>query len=435
MKSKRGLSALTLLGVFILCLSFVSADFVDNGGSAQNVTDCGILNTTDGVYTLNQSLSSSFDCITINATGIVLDCAFYNITFGNETGGLGIMVSGDGGETSLNNVTVENCYVIQNISGSNESAIFFGPGSENAIVYNNIIETYGNETRGIIIGDNSINANVSLNLVYTNSSGATGIEIADNGFNATIKDNVVLTLGNDASGIFLMDNVSDVNIYNNTLWQMGNRTLSNAMGGIVLEQNTHDLNVSFNIIISGYASGLSIGDDYILEDENWTLDGGGYNASGIWIWGTNLTADNNIMISFGDLGKGIFMNNVEGVNLMSNIIVTVGEGGHGILSEMSETSPLTFYNNLIGTFGENASGIYLNQDGYDNISSNEIYTYGNYSYGIFFVQSHNTTVFGNEIVTDVPTSHVLYLNTSGEELIYNNLFNTSTNDSGVYIIN
>jgi len=426
---------LSILSVFsiLLIINFVSTDFVDDGTAAQNVTDCGILNTTDAVYTLNQSISSSFDCIEINATNITLDCAGYNITYGDATGGFGIVVSGDGGETGIDNVTIRDCYLIQNESALNESTIFFGSGSENAVVYNNTIETYGNESNGIQLGDDSVNANISLNNIYTNGTNSSGIVIADNGLNTVIENNLVLTVGDDGSGIFIMNGGSGITIYDNLLWGMGNRTISgDGMGGVVLNEDNDDLNISSNLIIIGWFSGEGYDFD---ENETWILSGGGYDAAGIWVWGDNSTIDNNVIVSFGELGNGIFLNDVEGINITSNIIATLGEQGHGILSEMSEDAPLLFYNNVIGTFGENSSGIKLRQDWYSNISSNNILTYGNYSYGVFFNQSSNITMVNNIIETGESTSYVLYLNTSSGNLIYNNLFNTSTIGSGIYINN
>jgi len=442
---KKGVIFGFLIGIFLLfSILFVSTDFVDDGTLVQNVTDCGILNTTNAVYTLNQSINSSFDCLTINATNITLDCMNYNISFGNSTGGFGIVVSGDGGVTGVNNITIRNCYIMQNESGVNESAIFFGPGSENAIVFNNTIEAYGDETLGIMLENNSVNANISSNNIYTNGTGnaggtASGIIIADNGINAIIEDNLMAIVGNDSSGIFLMENVSEITVYNNALWIMGNRTISNhAIGGIVLEENTHDLNISSNFIISGGSLSLigeETDEEVDLTLENWTQAGGGYDTAGIWIWGDNSTIDDNLIISFGELGDGIFLNDVEGINITSNIIVTLGEQGHGIHSDSSENFSLLFYENIIGTFGNNASGIYLNQDSYNNLSLNDISTFGDYSHGVSFNQSSNITFMGNIIEIGESNSYVLYMNVSAGNLIYNNIFNTSTSDSGAFINN
>jgi len=425
-----------LIGIFFLInIYFVNA--------VTNVTGCGVLNVTNEIYELNVSLSSSFDCITINATNITLDCMNYNISFGNATGGFGIIV-GERERAGFNNITIRNCYLIQNESGVNDSAIFLGPNSENIVIFNNTIENYGEETLGIMVGDESVNANISSNRIYTNGTGnaggtASGIEMSENGTNAVIEDNMVIIVGGNNSGIFLRDSVSETTIYNNVIWIMGNRTISdNAMGGIVLDQNTYDLNVSSNFIISGGSLSLiaeETEEDVDLTLENWTMAGGGYDTAGIWVWGDNSTIDNNLIISFGELGNGIFLNSVEGINITSNIIVTLGEQGDGILSEMSENASRLFYNNLIGTFGENSSGIHLTQDWYSNLSSNNISTLGNYSHGVFFNQSSNITFTNNIIETGESTSYTLYLNTSAGNLIYNNLFNTSTNDSGVFINN
>ena len=91
---KKGVVFIILIGVFLLfSILFASTDFVDDESLVQNVTGCGILNTTNATYTLNQSINSSFDCLIINATDITLDCANYNITYGNATGGFGVYAS------------------------------------------------------------------------------------------------------------------------------------------------------------------------------------------------------------------------------------------------------------------------------------------------------------------------------------------------------
>jgi len=161
------LALLVILVITIFSMYFVFADFVDDGTAAQNVTSCGVLNTSGAVYTLNQSINSSFDCLTLNATNITLDCQGYNITYGNASGGFGIAVTGDGGETGINNVTIRNCYLIQNESALNESAIFFGGGSENGIAYNNTIITYGNGSNGITFETSSVRyCKVNVTFIY-----------------------------------------------------------------------------------------------------------------------------------------------------------------------------------------------------------------------------------------------------------------------------
>ena len=424
-----------LIGIFLLFnLLFISTAFVDNGSLVQNVTDCGTLNTTNATYTLNQSINSSYDCLIINATNITLNCAGYNITYGNSTGGWGIAVVDENTGLGADNVTIKNCLVIQNESAANETAIFFGEYANNSVVYNNTIivngnetngisfevgsvnasaslnniTTSGNESHGISIGDNSVNANVSLNNVITSGNESHGIVLWEGGSSANISSNTVTTSGNDSSGIRMQDSSSSSLVFNNTIVNSGNWS-SIGMGGILLEVGTYEINVSSN---------------------NITMLG--VDIAGIWIWGDNSSIEHNIITTSGELGDGIFLGGVQGINLTSNTITLSGGSGDGIHAVSSE-NPLLFYNNLIITSGNYSYGINLDQDSNNNISLNNITTSGISSYGMFFNQSHNTTVANNRVTTGQSTSYVLYLTTSANETVYNNIFNTSTSGSGVYI--
>lgn len=82
---KYAFSSLFAFLVGLLFVSFAHAIFLDDGSSSQTVYDCGILNTTNAVYTFNQSVSSSGTCIAINASNVTLNLGGYNLT-GNQTG-------------------------------------------------------------------------------------------------------------------------------------------------------------------------------------------------------------------------------------------------------------------------------------------------------------------------------------------------------------
>ena len=182
-----------LFGLILLSLvnlNFASAEFADNGSIQQNVYDCGILNTTNAIYTLNKSINSVPEgtCIIINATNITLDCQGYNITYGNATGGWGVAVVDEDTHLSFDNITIRNCVVIQNESGVNESAIFFGGGSENGVAYNNTITVYGNGTSGILFEENSVGANISLNNITTSGGEAYGIYLGMKEYDKALYD-------------------------------------------------------------------------------------------------------------------------------------------------------------------------------------------------------------------------------------------------------
>ncbi|MFH0711798.1 MAG: NosD domain-containing protein [archaeon] len=437
---KKEMIVFTLLILLSIALiHFISADFVDDGTATQNVTDCGTLNTSYATYTLNQSLGSGADgdCLTITNESIILDCAGYNITYGNATGGAGIYIFDESTGTTFNNITIKNCIIIQNTTGEGDAGIQVGANSTNITIYNNTILTIGADSKGISFNDNSTGANVTLNTITTLETEAYGIMIdqsatggdinlnsittsgtlaygilfGENGTSANINSNTITTSGEDASGIKMADGSSGL-VYNNTVTAIGNWSTTNntAMGGIWLESNTDGINVSTNTIIMS-----------------------GYDNAGIWVWSCyNHSIENNVITATGLVGDGIFLSDLQGVNITSNTINATGNLGNGIYSINSET-PLLFYANIITTSGTYVYGFNLNQDSNSNFTSNNITTSGTYAYGIYSNQSHNNTFANNIIETGSATSYILYLTTSGNQSIYNNIFNTSTSGSGVFI--
>ena len=180
-----------LLFSLITLIHFISADFEDDGTSTQNVTDCGTLNTSGATYTLNQSLGSGAegDCIEVANDSIILDCAGYNITYGNATGGAGIFVFNELNENSFNNITIQNCILIQNTTGNNDSAIQIGANPTNITLYNNTITALGSNSNGIHFEANATNTNITSNNINISGTGVHGISFESNSVNANITSN------------------------------------------------------------------------------------------------------------------------------------------------------------------------------------------------------------------------------------------------------
>ncbi len=399
---KKSVMILILIGIFLINFNLVNA--------TTNVTECGTLSSANTIYQLNQSINSSFDCIIINATNITLDCQGYNISFGNATGGKGIRISNDD-EEGYDNVTVQNCVVIQNESGADHTAIFFGMNSENGVVYNNTIFVFGVDTPGMLFESNSVNANISFNNITASGGLGSGIVLSENGSGADIRSNTIITSGDDSNGILIGENSSNGTLFNNTITTSANLSFRDGIGGIFLELGTNNVNVSSN-----------------------TINTSGTDGPGIWIWGSNHSIDGNTIITSGEQGDGIYMSDVQGINLTSNTITISGISADGIHSQLSENSSTLIYNNVIMTSANYSYGIYLLEENYNNISSNNITTSGTASYGIYFNESHNATLLNNIIKTEESDSYVLYLDTSTGNF-YNNIFNTSTSGSGINFIN
>ena len=98
--NKQAKSTILLLALILLVsgaflMFFVSA-WSDTGSLTQNVSGCGVLNTTNGVYTLNQSISfaqwPAAPCLILNASNITLNLNGYNLTGTTPGGGTGIKI-------------------------------------------------------------------------------------------------------------------------------------------------------------------------------------------------------------------------------------------------------------------------------------------------------------------------------------------------------
>ncbi|GEM_PF-2352327 len=488
---KRAIVFTIFLSSLIILTYFISADFTDDGTSVQNVTECGILNTSYATYTLNQSMGSGADgdCLLIANDSIILDCAGFNITYGNATGGAGIYVFNESGENGFNNITIQNCILIQNITGDGDAGIQIGANSTNITLYNNTITTLGSDSNGIHFEANATNTNITSNNINISGTEVHGISFESNSVNANITSNNITTSGIESHGIFLADGSNNVNATLNIITTSGVNSSGIKIGdssinasvnfndittsgsgletcGIYLAESGTNANITSNTVnTSGEdASGIKMGDELsglvynntITTSGNWSLSnamGGiwlesdtaginvstntitisGYHTAGIWAWTCdNHSIENNIITATGEADGGIVLLDTQGTNITSNTINITGDYGDGIYSFNSENS-LLFYNNVITTSGTEAYGFNLNQTSNSNFSSNNITTSGTSAYGMFFNQSHNNTLANNRITTGSSTAYLLYFTTSGNQSIYDNIFNTSTTGSGIFI--
>jgi hypothetical protein len=159
---------LICLSIF-LQISLISAGntYLDDGSPTQNVNDCsgaGGLNTTGATYRLTQDVSTPNICFWFEASDITLNCQGHTINY-----------STDGGDnepaivsTVYNSITIKNCNIIQGgIIGNSDKGISFS--TDNGIIENNIITTYGNDSYGISL-TYANNNNISDTTISTASS-------------------------------------------------------------------------------------------------------------------------------------------------------------------------------------------------------------------------------------------------------------------------
>jgi len=454
-----------LFGIFFL-MFMINFNFVN---ATTNVTGCGILNTANITYTLNQSIGSGADgdCIIIANESIILDCAGHNITFGNSSGGIGIINMDSDTMKGYTNVTIKNCIILENSTGFNATAIFFGANSSAATIFNNTITTQGEETGGMLLNTNLTNSNISSNTLAVSGNSGIGMTII-NGSDTSISSNTFTVSGNDgvgiaimdgssigmdsnditisgnlSGGIYFMEGVTDSNITSNNinlsvsnpenttsilLFEgsnsnlLYNNTITTSGGGIIIGDSI-STNFSSNIIVSS-ASDLNIvavflegANSSILENNNITTV-----LMGIYVQGSpNTNVSSNNITNSGTEEEDTSMIRLEdsdGSIVDYNIITTFDVGASGIV--MEDVNSVLVNLNTITTSGEDASGICLTISDSTNITSNNIITNNTNSAGIFSTFSNSTLIFNNTITTTGNSSNGIYIL---------NLFNTIANNT------
>lgn len=156
--------------------SLASALFVDNGSLAQNIYDCGytnFLNTTNAVYTLNTSISSTVNCLTVRANNITINGAGYQITYdGNNTvAGWGINIS------AYNFTTVKNALITESTLGASSKHAISMTLTNNNTIINNTMSTKATSSVSIYMW-NADSSLIKDNVMYGSSSNAKSISLA-----------------------------------------------------------------------------------------------------------------------------------------------------------------------------------------------------------------------------------------------------------------
>jgi len=178
-------------GNLLLRMAFVSVILIlvsaGGVGAVTGVNSCSTL-STPGVYVLNQDLTSSNTCITIESSGVIFDGAGYSIT-GSGSSNYGIYVYKSG--TTLTNVTVRNVVVTgwsygilyyyaengnirdTNASNNNDVGIYLGYS-----IYNNLTNnTASNNNYGIYLYSSSSN-NITGNTATNNNLEGIGLYLS-----------------------------------------------------------------------------------------------------------------------------------------------------------------------------------------------------------------------------------------------------------------
>jgi len=406
------------LGIFITSFSLA---WSDNGQLIQNITGCGILNTTGATYTLNQSISQNTTCMNITASNIILDGAGYllsgnttdltwsvrinsleNITIKNlreEKYGAGIYIS-----YSVN-VTIQNCSTNNN-SLNNQ---WIDNNAAGVVVYDSSYIYITNHTSSFNYFGLDLNGQSPGNDFHIDK--LTAIDNTDYGIysfsvlNSSI-NNSIISLSSEDNGFsygILCESCSQ------GFFLIKNNTISNYSYGIKVDSN--GMNITNNQLLGNYQGGIYL--DNLVERNNVSYNV--FNDSYLSVRGDNNTIVNNTfyigsIVLVGANNNSIYNNTIQDSS-GSGIIVYANSG-------WGESSDNTFDGGSVSNAGSWGIEAMSPRNYFQNMD-----IFNNSEYGI--LASSNTTIENCTIYNNAQAG--VYIYDQSSEIIVNQ--NTIRNNS------
>ena len=308
-------------------LSFSAGTFVFNVTRftiyAANETSahCGdnITNST----ALLENISTTSDCISINASNVTLDCKGFSIT--GDGGANDKAIKTPGTNDQFSNITVKDCNIVGFGTG-----ILHGQG--NTSDNNYINNTFTNVSFGIdiqnAVGNDDNNARNMRIVNNTFATGATGIR-----FGTSRKVQVINnTFQNLSIGVSLSDTENNEFIIKENVFQNITRGINSLTATEVSGLKPLNNSVIANNTINNASVGIQL---------NLSING--------------TISDNNIINIF---ETGIGLRNVTNSRILRNNITVIGANGVGLLLR-SDPANITFDQNIINATGSASTAILL----------------------------------------------------------------------------
>ncbi len=271
-----------------------------------NVTVCRALNIANTVYTLQNDLSTTENCLIIGADNITLNGGMHSITGNAGEDDYGINNIGN-----LINITIKN---FGNIGGFSRGISL--ANISNSLIYNNIMNSesaYHTYAIYIADGNSNIIESNTINWNGTNSRLSYGIYLYVSlektaGDNNIIKNDITINSFGMAGGVYL-DNSGESN--------------SN-----VIQDN--NLNIDSSIIGSGiYLNNIGKSNSNVIQDNNLNIDSS-IESSGIYLdnWGESTNSSvihNNLNVASAASAPtlrsyGLYLKHIKNLNVSFNII-------------------------------------------------------------------------------------------------------------------
>ncbi len=410
-KQKALINSLKFVGIILFSLFLIYLAFIITNeelrienflgerfsitGHVIGADECGTL-SSPGYYTLNESLTSTGTCFTINSDNVTLDCDNFWINYSSSGGSstYGVYLN------YVENVTIKNCNIVDEtwVATSNDKYGIYLLYSNNSVLDNNFVNTYNEsaiyfklsnnntlvDNNGTCVGSGGsircggIYLYVSLDNNLTNNFGMSvrgpGIMLTTGSHNNTLVNNTGRGYGTawDSSGILLVQS-SNNNLTNNT-------GISEEKSGIHIYSGSNYsrlVNNSGTSTINDSGIKLSTNSNYnVLIDNLGRAYGTSYTSAGIMVFSTssnnNLTnntgisqnreglyiyasASNNIVINntFRSNGTEVVKISTNSLNntLKNNTFISEDGDGNLLLVGTDSTGNLVYYNNFTETTG------------------------------------------------------------------------------------
>jgi hypothetical protein len=435
------------------------------------VSSCGVLDTENSVYYLDQDIDSSETCFNIVVNNVTLDCQGHSIVFYSYNPG----EPSYGIYSDATNTHIKNCVLNEGMESFGSSYGIYLLNSDNSRLENNTINIYGDSSTGIYTGSATETEifNNTLNIynqnsfgIYTSSSSyldiagnnlsilgdsSTGIYFDTGSPYAVINDNIFIGIGDNIRGIYTKG--SNLNMTRNrfnindslthsaaitsvstkyTTINNNNFSLSDVEAYAVILDNSSNFYIENNLIeIIGIYSGgfyISTNSDYNTLFNNSIISFGVESNNAVLFYenSNNNQFISNTLIDYSTYGINIFDMYSEYNQFIGNNLSSYGGYSYGFYDYNSENNIIS--NNNIYSNSDYTSNLYIESSFYNNINNNNISCLTlNNCYGIVFSLSHNNQFLFNNILTNGENSCGVNIYFSNN----NNFFNNKINNSGL----
>ncbi len=373
-----------------------------------DISECGNLNSANGIYTLSQDVTADGNCFTISNENITLDCNGYSINYSySGADGYGVI------STSINS-TIKNCKIQH---APVDISIVYGIyllNSRGSLIENNTLMTLLNKDPW----------NNEIGILMINSSFS------------ILNQNNFINVGDEPISLYLRASSNNNLISNNVFFLEGNSQRSTIA---IFNEESHN-----NIIIQNIMDTNSLDDNYgifsesssnILILSNLFNVLAGSESYGIYFQETSDSVIYNNSInhsSEGGIGMEFYFNS-DNNYFYDNHISTLGDNVDAIFISYSDN--LSVYNNNLSTSGSSAFVVDISNVNNSLIENNTISSHGTEGHGLHTIYSSNNEISNNNITTLNQLSYGMFLEeSSNNNSISNNFINISNSDGyGVYL--